>query len=234
MPPVRAGFPATVVLDDLSYPSVEHAFQAAKAGVDIDAAKAIREAPTPKQAHALGRKLALPGDWERRKRSLMLQLLRDKFRRDASLRERLLKTGTRNLVATNEWGETVWGVSGGKGANELGKALMTVRDEAATGSDLEPWLAATFPLAASDGDVSHRLTLEVYKKGEKLEELAFAAQRLVHVGKCATASALECCSLQPLTLLRLPAGIRNAISSSITRRSRGGMRASYSTRVAVC
>ena len=47
--------------------------------------------------------------------------------RAGSLRERLMKTEGKNLVATNGWGEGYWGVSGGSGANELGKALMAVR-----------------------------------------------------------------------------------------------------------
>ena len=114
-------FPCSVVMGGVAYKSVEHAFQAAKAGDDAAAATAIRSAATPAQAHALGRKLPLPADWERRKRPIMRSILRDKFRRDGALRERLMRTEGRNLLATNEWGETCWGVSGGKGENELGK-----------------------------------------------------------------------------------------------------------------
>jgi ribA/ribD-fused uncharacterized protein len=110
-------FQSAVFYEGERYPSVEHAFQAAKAGADAVAAKAIREAATPKLAHELGRKLPLPVDWERRKRPLMQALLRDKFRRDSALHERLLRTDNRNLIAGNDWGETFWGVSGGRGAN---------------------------------------------------------------------------------------------------------------------
>ena len=60
-------FPCNVVAGGVTYKSVEHAFQAAKAGADAAAAEAIRSAPTPAQAHALGQKLPLPPDWERRK-----------------------------------------------------------------------------------------------------------------------------------------------------------------------
>ena len=80
-------FQSAVFYEGERYPSVEHAFQAAKAGADAVAAKAIREAATPKLAHELGRKLPLPVDWERRKRPLMQALLRDKFRRDSALHE---------------------------------------------------------------------------------------------------------------------------------------------------
>ena len=48
-------FPCAVFYKGTSYKSVEHAFQAAKAGDDAAAAAEIRDAPTPEQAHALGR-----------------------------------------------------------------------------------------------------------------------------------------------------------------------------------
>ena len=65
-------FPCTVVLDAVQYGSVEHAFQAAKAGADAEAAKHIREARSANEAHDLGRRLSsLPADWERRKLPLM-------------------------------------------------------------------------------------------------------------------------------------------------------------------
>ena len=170
------------MLDGVVYKSVEHAFQAAKANSDEAAATAIRDAPTPRQAHELGRKLPLPADWERRKRPLMVRLLRDKFRRDAALRERLQRTEGKNLIANNDWGETCWGVSGGSGANELGKALSAVRDEIASGADIDPWLAEAFPLAAED-DVASRLTLEVQKGGSVVESIELNTAPLTHVGK---------------------------------------------------
>ena len=178
-------FPATVVVDGVSYASVEHAFQAAKAGSDAEAAKAIREAPSPSIAHQLGRKLPLPADWERRKRPLMQKLLRDKFRRDVSLRERLCKTDDRNLIATNEWGETGWGVCAGKGSNDLGKALMAVRREIQKGEDLAPWLEDALPLADEEA-ISGRLSLEVRKNGAVAETIDLGTQPRVLIGKHST------------------------------------------------
>ena len=129
-------FPATVVWSGKQYPSVEHAFQAAKAAAEPERAEEISKVPTPKEAHALGQTVALPPGWERRRIKLMETLLRDKFRRDATLRERLLRTESKNLIANNAWGEAFWGVSGGNGSNELGKLLMALRDEARTGDDV--------------------------------------------------------------------------------------------------
>ncbi|EOD32327.1 hypothetical protein EMIHUDRAFT_231090 [Emiliania huxleyi CCMP1516] len=155
-------FPAAVVHRGVRYASVEHAFQAAKAGADADAARAIREAKTPQAAHALGQKVPLPQDWERRKLGLMEALLRDKFVRDAALRERLLRTDQQNLIATNSWGETFWGVSGGRGSNALGKALMKLRSEAREGADVTAWLSSSFDLARAD-DPHDGLSLEARK-----------------------------------------------------------------------
>ena len=152
-------FAATVMWRGEFYPSVEHGYQAAKAaagGAQPDTVDAIRKAGSPKEAHALGQKLSLPPDWERRKVGVMEALVRDKFRRDAALRDRLLKSGVKNLIAANGWGETFWGVSGGgggggggsstSGSNQLGKLLMSLRAEAASGADVELWLESTFEL----------------------------------------------------------------------------------------
>ena len=175
-------FTATVYHKGKSYPSVEHAFQAAKAGDDSVAAEAIRVARTPKEAHALGRALPLPSDWERRKLALMRQLLRDKFRRDPALRERLLRTESKNLIAGNDYGEVTWGVSGGRGSNELGKALMALRDEAQRGTDVDVWLQDQFQLAPA-AEVPAHLSLEVRKAGAVSETIELGVQSLVIIGK---------------------------------------------------
>ena len=175
-------FPATVVHGGKQYPSVEHAFQAAKAAAEPDQAEAIRRAPTPKEAHALGQTVALPPGWERRRRRVMETLLRDKFRRDATLRERLLRTESKNLIASNGWGEAFWGVSGGNGANELGKLLMALRDEARAGEDVDAWLRASFELAEESVELAP-LSLEQTRKGEPIEPVELGSAPLVFVGK---------------------------------------------------
>ena len=129
-------FPATVVWSGKQYPSVEHAFQAAKAAAEPEHAEAIRKAASPKEAHSLGQQVALPPTWERQRLKLMETLLRDKFRRDGALRERLLRTETKNLIANNKWGEAFWGVSGGNGANNLGAPPIGPQP-------LAPWAAAS-------------------------------------------------------------------------------------------
>jgi hypothetical protein len=50
-----------------------------------------------------------------------------KFARGSALAKKLVATGDRELVETNEWGDQFWGVCGGRGENWLGRLLMARR-----------------------------------------------------------------------------------------------------------
>lgn len=128
-------YPAKVRLDGEVYPTVEHAYQAAKAALDGPAAVAIRRtiqrASTPGEAKKIGNSLRLRKDWESVKLGVMLDLLRQKFEH-AELRTLLLGTGDAELIEGNWWNDTFWGVVDGKGKNHLGRLLMKVRKELET------------------------------------------------------------------------------------------------------
>jgi ribA/ribD-fused uncharacterized protein len=113
--------------DGITYPSIEHAFQAHKV-IDLEARQNIANLSTPKDAKKLGRHLKLREDWEEVKFDVMLTALRLKFQ-TPWLREMLLQTGHAELVEGNTWGDTVWGVCNGVGKNHLGRLLMKVRRE---------------------------------------------------------------------------------------------------------
>lgn len=120
-----------IVLDGERYPTVEHAFQAAKT-LDKEQRRTILQAETPAKARRLGRKVALRPDWDQVKFDIMLDLLRQKFSQP-DLRQRLLETGDAELIEGNAWGDRIWGcvlVEGQwVGENHLGKLLMKVRLE---------------------------------------------------------------------------------------------------------
>jgi ribA/ribD-fused uncharacterized protein len=119
------------LLDDPNrYPTVEHAFQAAKT-LDEDARTRIAGLGTPGAAKRAGRAVALRADWEIVKDVVMLACLRAKFAPGSSFAEMLLETGDRELVEANAWGDRVWGVDRrtGAGENRLGLLLMRVRTE---------------------------------------------------------------------------------------------------------
>lgn len=107
------------------YPTVEHAFQAAKATTEWQH-HAIRKTTNPKLAKQMGRHIPLRLDWEEVKYEIMLDLLRAKFAIPHFRRE-LLSTGYREIREDSPT-DRVWGARDG-GQNLLGKALMQVRSE---------------------------------------------------------------------------------------------------------
>lgn len=118
---------STVVLDGLVYPTVEHAFQAAKT-LNPSERRTIRLAKTPRWAKRLGRNVELRPGWEGMKERVMLDCLRSKFR-TVDLRHRLLSTSLHELVEENDHGDMYWGVCRGTGRNRLGALLMELREE---------------------------------------------------------------------------------------------------------
>jgi ribA/ribD-fused uncharacterized protein len=123
-------YPCEVQFEGYLYPTVEHAFQAAKS-TNQEVREAIRLAETPSQAKTLGRQVDLRPDWEEVKLDIMLGLLREKFS-SPFMKRRLLLTGDRTLIEGNTWGDTYWGVYRTKGENHLGRLLMQVREELGT------------------------------------------------------------------------------------------------------
>jgi ribA/ribD-fused uncharacterized protein len=110
------------------YPqTVEHAFQAAKAGNQSQALSILR-APTPAKSKAYGRAVARPADWDARRLKVMFALVSQKFSQlNPSLVTLLLATGDRPLIEGNHWNDTFWGVCKGVGENHLGKLLCDRR-----------------------------------------------------------------------------------------------------------
>jgi ribA/ribD-fused uncharacterized protein len=123
-------YPCTVSYNERKYPSVEHAYQAAKSPYDAKYRTQILKVPANQagQAKALGQDVALRADWEDVRIDIMLDLVRQKFRH-SKLRNQLKSTGDAELIEGNYWFDTFWGVCNGHGQNHLGKILMKVRDE---------------------------------------------------------------------------------------------------------
>ena len=117
-----------IVYDGAHYPSVEHAYQAAKTIIMPDRIKFQDENMTPGQAKRAGRKVTLRVDWSHMKKYIMLDLIRIKFRWP-TLRLKLQQTYNKHLIEGNNWGDHYWGVCKGSGYNMLGKILMQVRKE---------------------------------------------------------------------------------------------------------
>jgi ribA/ribD-fused uncharacterized protein len=137
-------WPCQVEYEGEVYPSVEHAYQAAKVSknvttrifvdgkiVTIRVREWIRTAAKAGEAKRMGRKVGPVGpDWEGFKLDIMLDLLRKKFQ-DPELKAKLLATGEVVLEEGNRWGDEFWGrnLKTGKGMNNLGVLIMRVRSE---------------------------------------------------------------------------------------------------------
>jgi ribA/ribD-fused uncharacterized protein len=130
-------WPATVEFEGITYPTAEHAYQAAKT-LDPNERRRIAALPTPADAKREGRKLKLREDWETAKFEVMEQVVRYKFTHRPELRDKLLATGDALLEEGNDWGDQVWGTVNGVGENRLGKILMKVRAELRVGAASRP------------------------------------------------------------------------------------------------
>ena len=119
--------PSLQVVTWVSFPSVEHAYQASKC-VDIREASVFLEDTPAGFAKKMGAKVKLRPDWEVCKDAVMEHWVRRKFQ-NTELSEKLLATGDAELIEGNTWGDRYWGVCNGIGQNKLGKILMKIRAE---------------------------------------------------------------------------------------------------------
>lgn len=119
------------------WPTVEHAFQAAK--VDSDTAQKILVAKTPGEAKRLGRHGKMRENWDNARIKVMRECLQRKFLCDENLLKQLLDTGDEDLVEGTTWHDNFWGnctcpkCANIAGENMLGKLLMEIRDKARRG-----------------------------------------------------------------------------------------------------
>jgi hypothetical protein len=121
-------WPAEVVYEGITYPTAEHAYQAAKT-LDVEQRKTIAAMSTPAAAKAAGRALKLREDWDTAKFVVMEDVVRYKFTHHSELRAKLLASGNKLLEEGNTWNDRIWGIYQGQGENHLGKILMKIRDE---------------------------------------------------------------------------------------------------------
>ena len=124
---------ASCIFEEKLYPTVEHAFQAAKS-LDHAERDWIAAAGSPGLAKRLGRRINLRPDWEKVKFDVMEECLRSKFA-DPVLKQKLLSTGDEELVEGNYWHDNTYGNCSCErckdiiGRNMLGNILMKLRTE---------------------------------------------------------------------------------------------------------
>ena len=120
-------WPCQIEFQGLVFPSVEHAYVAAKTK-DSGIRRVVAALGSAGDAKRYGRRIRLRDDWDAVKLDLMLDFVRKKFQ-TKDLADKLVATAPRILIEGNRWGDTFWGMCDGVGQNNLGKLLMQVRDE---------------------------------------------------------------------------------------------------------
>lgn len=129
-----------IFMGECSYPTIEHAFQAAKS-LDIRERIRISKLRSPGTAKKAGRKVELRPDWEEIKLGVMYVCLCAKFSDEYWYKE-LKLTGEENIVEWNSWRDKIWGVPCHQvddglwvpykklhGENLLGRLLMHCRNQ---------------------------------------------------------------------------------------------------------
>lgn len=129
--------PARVKFENLAYPTVEHAYVAAKS-LDRSFRRDVAMMPPNKagQVKKWGRTIKLRDDWDQIKLHVMEDLIVQKFnmQNDYHRHKLLLETGDQLIVEGNYWHDNFWGnclcekCAKIKGENHLGLILMKVRE----------------------------------------------------------------------------------------------------------
>jgi len=125
---MRNDYLSNITVGKWTFPSVEHAYQAAKFK-DGSVKDEIAEADDVRAARKIGRNRdGMRDDWDTHRSTIMESLVRQKFTNDAILSDRLAKTGSADIVM--EGYDEYWGTGRtGYGENTLGTILETVRSE---------------------------------------------------------------------------------------------------------
>lgn len=122
--------PATIGLDGIKYPSVEHAYMSAKSDSEHWKKFCSDSSNTAGTVKKASRVIELVENWEHIKVSVMQECIEQKFSQEP-YKSKLLSTGYTHIQEGNTWNDTFWGVNlkTGKGENNLGKIIMQVRTD---------------------------------------------------------------------------------------------------------
>ena len=137
------------------YPSFEHALLASKFKT-IEKRIEVRAIPDIRDVKRLiskerNKTSVIDVNWNDRCLQIAEVLLIDKFIRNKSLRDQLMRTGRKSLIFLNYFGDTFWGIDDQqKGQNNLGKLMEKVRFYIDQGDDLDIWIKNQVSLLEAD------------------------------------------------------------------------------------
>lgn len=184
-------FQTPVYYDGILYPSVTHAYHAARTCDEVTR-RAILNAETFQILGNIAIRIEDPSGWQERKVKVMEQLIRDKFRRSKELQDKLRMTENRELVMTyqeEKRNNLYWGVVKGKGQNQLGRILMKVRedllqDKVPTPNPVEifNWVNTSFKLVG-DIQLIPEIKLTVNKANKTIDHVVLKNKSIYKIGQ---------------------------------------------------
>jgi len=118
-------YKSAITYEGMLYPTVEHAYQAAKS-LNKSTRELVKNAADPNIAKKLGQSISVRDDWQHVKIDIMRCLIQEKFQ-NPFIRWKLKETANKRLVNENRWNDRFWGVVNGVGENWLGQILEEVR-----------------------------------------------------------------------------------------------------------
>lgn len=128
-------YPCPIKIEDITYPSVFHAFVSIKTS-DIELKKKILEHKLPADIRDFEKQLPSPEYWtDKFKIETMEILVFKKFSEDPVLAAKLDATGEAGLRNKLIHNETFFGIYQRKGKNHLGKIIVRVRERLRKGQE---------------------------------------------------------------------------------------------------
>jgi len=120
--------PCKIILNNLEYPSVEHAYQSAKSN-DIEWKKYCQNSNNYAGKIKINSKNIIKHkDWEDHKITIMYLCLIQKFEQEP-FKTKLIQTKHERIKEGNNWGDKFWGIDikTSRGENVLGRLIEKIR-----------------------------------------------------------------------------------------------------------
>ena len=120
--------PVKIILNNIEYPSVEHAYMSAKSNDPIWKHTCSKLNYTAGEIKTASRKIELVSNWDDIKLDIMRFCLEQKFNQEP-FKTKLLETENQYIQEGNRWNDKFWGVclKTNQGQNHLGKLIMNIR-----------------------------------------------------------------------------------------------------------
>ena len=176
-------FECPVWFEDLEYPNAYNAYQAARTDLEIFR-KRFQANLSAYDLYDLARQINNPVGWEQNKLLVMEKIVRDKFVRNGEIKQKLVETGSRELVNSFKDKTAVnlyWGVVAQEGENQLGKILMNVRKSIGEATDVPQWLNMCFNFP-KEVQMCPVFKISVLKEQQPIEQITFSKKPFYFCG----------------------------------------------------